>query len=244
MNPAKAFGAFTKGLGNLGGGIVGKVAGALPKKIIDSLVEKIGLGGSSAGFTGAAGIKGMNSATMGNLVRSMIPGAVITSGFRPGSRVAGYGTLSYHARNRAVDIVGGPGLSRIFEILNSSLGASLTELLYSPKGGRQIIAKGVRGNTSGVTRANHFDHVHMAMANGGIIPKLYDQGGWLPSGGFGVNQTGKPEAVLDPDESRALKAGLNQRTPRNITINATRVTTRDVLFALDVADLHDVGAPA
>jgi phage-related minor tail protein len=245
MNPAKVFGAFTRGLDSLGGGVFGKVAGAIPKKIIDALVEKIGFGGSSgAGFTGSKGIQGMTSATMGNLVRAMIPGTTITSGYRPGSRVAGYGTLSYHARNRAVDIVGGPGLSAIFDILNARLGASLTELLYSPKGASQILAKGVRGNTSGVTRANHFDHVHMAMLNGGILPKVYDQGGWMNPGDIGMNRGPKPEAVLTPDESRALKSGLGQRAPRNLIFNTTRVSPRDVLHALDIADLQDVGVTA
>lgn len=34
----------------------------------------------------------------------------------------------------------------------------------------------------------------------------YDNGGWLMPGAAGVNLTRKPEAVLDPDESRGLKA--------------------------------------
>lgn len=47
------------------------------------------------------------------------------------------------------------------------------------------------------------------MKNGGVIPGLYDNGGWLPHNGLAVNKTGKPEAVLDPQESKALKALLS-----------------------------------
>jgi hypothetical protein len=50
--------------------------------------------------------------------------------------------------------------------------------------------------------------------------------------------------VLTPAESNALKDGLHRRPARNLTFNTTRVSVRDVLFALDVADLHDVGSPA
>ncbi|WP_036959285.1 hypothetical protein [Promicromonospora kroppenstedtii] len=46
------------------------------------------------------------------------------------------------------------------------------------------------------------------MKNGGVWSGLFDQGGWLPNGGVGLNLTGKPEAVLTPAESQALKAGV------------------------------------
>jgi TP901 family phage tail tape measure protein len=53
-----------------------------------------------------------------------------------------------------------------------------------------------------------FHQGHGWYANGGRVG-LYDQGGWIPNNGMGINLSGRPEAVLDPDESRALKAGLN-----------------------------------
>lgn len=38
---------------------------------------------------------------------------------------------------------------------------------------------------------------------------VFDEGGWMDPGTFGVNRGSRPEAVLDPDESRALKQFLN-----------------------------------
>ncbi|WP_322767685.1 hypothetical protein [Frankia sp. Cr1] len=40
-------------------------------------------------------------------------------------------------------------------------------------------------------------------------PHWYDAGGWLGPGEIAVNGTGRPEAVLDPEESAALKAALH-----------------------------------
>lgn len=51
------------------------------------------------------------------------------------------------------------------------------------------------------------------MKNGGVIPGLYDNGGWLNPNETGINLTRKPEAVLDPEESAALKNGLANSGP-------------------------------
>jgi TP901 family phage tail tape measure protein len=109
-NPGEALGTLLRGplkgaLEGVGGGSLGKLVGALPSKVIGSLINKakelVGTLGASEGFTGAGGGSGMGWQAMSNIVRALIPGAQITSAFRPGSRVAGYGTLSYHARGRA-----------------------------------------------------------------------------------------------------------------------------------------------
>ena len=73
---------------------------------------------------------------------------------------------------------------------------------------------------------------------------MYDQGGWFNPGDVGMNRGPKPEAVLTPAESDGLKAGLHQRPARNLIFNTTRVSPRDVVYALDLADLHDVGGTA
>jgi hypothetical protein len=81
------------------------------------------------------------------------------------------------------------------------------ELIFSPAGGRQLY-QGRQTMFGEPTRGDHWDHVHWSMFNGGVLPKLFDNGGWLEHGGLGINQTGKPEAVLTPAESKALKAGV------------------------------------
>jgi len=50
----------------------------------------------------------------------------------------------------------------------------------------------------------------------------YDSGGWLKPGDVGLNFTGRPEAVLTPEESAGLKAGMNSGGAfggRDVTIN-------------------------
>lgn len=47
---------------------------------------------------------------------------------------------------------------------------------------------------------NHFNHLHAQ----------YDQGGLLPSGGTGVNLSGRPERVLDPRQTEAFEAAMGR----------------------------------
>lgn len=225
-------------LSGIGGGSIGKIAAQLPRKAVGALIEKaksllstVLPGGGKAGP--AMGWKAQWAA-----VKGMFPNAALHSAYRPGA-VTAVGTPSFHGKGRAIDVT--PSMA-IFNWLARAFPNS-SELIYSPAGGRQLYM-GRQTLFGEPTRSDHFDHIHWAMKNGGVLPKLYDQGGWLPSGGIGVNQTGKPEAVLTPAESNALKDGLHRRPVRSLTFNTTRVTTRDVLFALDVADLHDVGGPA
>jgi hypothetical protein len=136
------------------------------------------------------------------IVQGMYPGARLHSAFRPGA-VTAVGTPSYHGLGRAIDV--NPSMT-LFNRLSSAF-PNATELIFSPANGRQI-HNGRRTTFGEPTRGDHWDHIHWAMANGGILPSVYDQGGWMPPGGVGVNRGTRPEAVLDPDESRALKSGL------------------------------------
>ena len=79
----------------------------------------------------------------------------------------------------------------LFNLIRSTYGKNTKELIFSPAGGRQI-HNGSPHMYTGITRANHWDHVHWA----------YDQGGWLPPGtSIATNRTGRPERVLGPNES-------------------------------------------
>lgn len=190
-------------LGSIGGGTVGKIAGQLPTKIVGSLISKAkdlvsGLmpgGGAPSGPV-------MGWQNMWNVVKSAFPGATLNSAFRPGA-VTAVGTQSMHALGRAIDVT--PSME-IFNWLAKHFPNS-NELIYSPANGRQLY-KGRQTMFGEPTRGDHFDHVHWSMFNGGVLPKLYDEGGWLPNKGLGLNMTGKPEAVLTPAESQALKAGV------------------------------------
>ncbi len=55
----------------------------------------------------------------------------------------------------------------------------------------------------------HRNHIHVAMAGGGILPPVgtYDSGGWLPPGATTViNGTGRPEPVLTSQQFAAMAA--------------------------------------
>lgn len=104
-----------------------------------------------------------------------VPGARVTSSYR--RTLTATGRVSNHARGLAIDVVG-PSLAGIFNTIRSRFGGSSLELIYSPMGGAQI-SRGRPYNYTGVTRANHWDHVHWAMAS--------MSGGPLPPGGAGFS---------------------------------------------------------
>lgn len=90
---------------------------------------------------------------------------LVNSSFRPGG-------ASYHASGRAVDLgapndanYDSPGLQRINHALAPMLGV-LSELIYAGPGG--ITDKGY----DAATMAGHHNHVHAALAKGGIINGL------------------------------------------------------------------------
>lgn len=160
---------------------------------------------------------GMIYHQMEEVFKKLIPGVVVTSGYRPGSRVAGYGNLSQHALGRALDLVGGPGLSKIFDILKAKFGMSLKELLYTPKGAGQIIQHKL-GATSGITAANHYSHVHASFANGGLIPGMA-RGGLVKARPGGtivrLGEGGYDETVTPVAGPHAPRGGSQ---PINITV--------------------------
>jgi tape measure domain-containing protein len=60
--------------------------------------------------------------------------------------------------------------------------------------------------------ANVYAGLHYALGRYGSLAALsrpggYDAGGWLPPGGVGMNLTGRPERVLDPQASAAYASG-------------------------------------
>lgn len=223
----------------VGDSALGRFLVALPEKFAGGLVDRVREFIASRPADANPSGTGVGWQAMSGMAQALIPGVRITSALRPGATVAGSGVQSFHALGRAIDLAGGD-MAGIFRALDAAYGARSQELLYSPMGASQILRGGRRGDTSGITRAMHFNHVHWAMENGGL---LFDKGGWLPTGGVGVNRTGKPEAVLTPAESAALRGGLSQR-PVNLTFNTTRVSPRDVVYGLNLASRNTVGVTA
>lgn len=179
-------------LNQIGGGVIGKTVGQLPVMAMEGLGKL--LGGKVKDKFPAGGVSGGPALARAQAMLKNFPGLHVTSTYRSPAENAAVGGApgSYHmdAANPAVDIAGDWSQMNAFAAMARSMGG-WRELLWQVAG--------------------HYDHVHVAAQGGvfGQLPKLYDQGGWLPHGGLAINKTGKPEAVLTPDESRALRSGLN-----------------------------------
>lgn len=180
-NPLGKFKELAQGplnlLKNVGGGAFGQIISAIPRAVISGLKGKVtdwfkgGFGG-----IGGSGIGAIGWMRQMAILRTAFPGLPLISGFRPGA-ITATGNLSYHARGRAVDI---PPIMAVFEWIRSHFGASSKELIFSRAGNRQI-KNGRPHYYSGITRAMHFNHIHWAMANGGIINEPI----------FGVGRSGR-----------------------------------------------------
>ena len=139
------------------------------------------------------GVSGMFAA-----VKAHFPEARLNSGFRPGDP-------GYHGLGRAIDLgqigrAGGNGhpyLANMNRWLHDTYGANLAELIYDGLGDDRPDLKNGRPLTySAATRAQHHNHVHVAMAKGGILnPHVRDSGGPLLPG-YTYNGTRRSEWVV------------------------------------------------
>ncbi|WP_264032178.1 phage tail tape measure protein [Cellulosimicrobium sp. SH8] len=193
-------------LGGIGAGDLGTIVSELPRKAVSGLVETVkGLVSrkneeTAAAAAPAAGALGWQR--MAGIVKDLLPWARITSTFRPGA-ITATGFPSMHGQGRAVDIAGvgsmdTVGMTRIFQTLKAAYPGSY-ELIYSPMGAQQLY-KGRSHVFPEPTKGMHYNHVHWALANGGVLPLEFDEGGWLPPGpSVVVNNTGKPEPLARVD---------------------------------------------
>lgn len=224
------FGVLTKLAGKVaelipGGGLfteVGKKVSTNAGTMLgDWLREQLAPVSTDAGPAPAvAGRGGGSLALAGQLARQF--GLTFTSGYRRGARTRRTGSVSYHALERAHDYAAPmtvDGKRRMMNLFNALHPYKPTELLYSPAGNRQWRRWGAQAQTSGSTYRGHFNHVHVAFKRGGVFEKLrggagvYDQGGWLPPGGVGVNLSNRPEPVFTGAQWDLIADGIaDQRT--------------------------------
>lgn len=152
----------------------------------------------------AAGRLGMGWRAQWNIIKSLVPSAILTSAYRPGA-ITSSGYRSYHGLGRAVDLAG--PMWQIFSILRQAFPQS-RELYYSPAGFMQL-QNGRPHYPTGITRAQHWDHVHWAMDKGGILdalanPKAADTGMTTLNPGYNLryNGLGRDEHMVDVERFR------------------------------------------
>lgn len=134
-----------------------------------------------------------------SVLRQRFPGLPLISGFRPGA-ITATGNPSYHGKGRAVDV---PPRMDVFNWIRANYGGTAREIIFSPANGAQI-HNGRPHMYTGITRSNHFDHVHWAQKLGGILPdnmRVADRGGLIPSGMAALNLSGRAERMLSPRQT-------------------------------------------
>lgn len=171
-----------------------------------------GLAGMFPSASSVSGGAGMGWEAMWKIVQAGVPGAVLTSAARPGA-VTANGGQSYHALGRAIDLI--PASMATFDAV-AKLFPNASELIYSPAGKKQLLNGQPFDGWSDAVRAQHYNHVHLAMANGGVVPKLYDDGGWLPHGGIAMNLSGRPEPVFTDEQWGVMRN--NGGMPRELVV--------------------------
>lgn len=123
-------------------------------------------------FMGGGG--GIGWKAMEELITKLVPGARVSSALRPGSRGSS-GNLDYHHFGRAIDIVPSPGAiaNAVVDKVNEMFKPATKELIHTPAGMKQI-HNGRNATFSSDVAAGHYDHVHWAMDNGGVLPPHSD----------------------------------------------------------------------
>ena len=167
--------------------------GAIRKTIsmIDEWISKsepVMAQGDPGSLNGWKGKPGSYKALIQYMQQSGVPHKVIST-IRPGATTRGSGNTraSLHSMSRAVDLAppgGGRSNDGLLAIYRAFLPVRnlLTELIYSGPGGSNP--------TNPITRADHYDHVHVGLAAGGRVGKrihnFADGGSFVPHGGDGI----------------------------------------------------------
>lgn len=139
----------------------------------------IGTAGAVVGASGGINLMGANPEMMPFAVAAQGLGLQVTSGLRPGAITAN-GTLSDHARGKALDVAGSAfSMGAFFDSLVGN--RAVKQAFYDPKG--SIFG----GLWNSYREGGHNDHVHVA---------TYDRGGVLKPGlTLAYNGTGRDEYV-------------------------------------------------
>lgn len=173
------------------GGVWLKAAAQLPIKMVKSLIPRL----TAPAGTGK-GTKGMGWNAMWNQIHSAYPEMTMTSNYRsPASNAAVGGAKgSYHTLGRALDLI--PASMATFNKV-AKMFPNASELIYSPAGSRQLRNGQQTGAWSAAVRAMHYNHIHLAMKNGGVLPGLA-RGGTVTGAGATIVGENGPELLSLP----------------------------------------------
>lgn len=196
-NPGKAVqervidGIIKPLLSGAGSNVFLNFASQLPIKLVKALVPKL----TAPAGTGK-GTAGMGWSKMWDMLHAAYPELVMTSNYRsPGANAAVGGAKgSYHTLGRALDVI--PASMKTFNEV-AKLFPNASELIYTPAGARQLRNGKSFTGWSAAVRAMHYNHIHLAMKNGGVLPGLA-KGGTITGAGSTIVGENGPELLHLP----------------------------------------------
>lgn len=193
-----------------------------PMKVV--VENEPGIGAPIPGYTGAIPkgvgdvsgvIPSVVAATLG--AKRYFPSLHVTSGLR--KTFTRSGRRSNHWFGHAVDLA--PPSLALFNYLKALYGKIAREIIYTPAGHRQVYhGKDYFYRDPGIQK-DHYSHVHLALANGGLVPvRKFDTGGTLPPGyTLAFNGTGANETVRTQTQERSV-AGPTRIDRRDLALLA------------------------
>lgn len=179
--------------------------------------QPIGVGAEALGTGTIGGTGGRGVDSTGDLIALLQKSGLpfrISSRYRPGARTHASGNLSYHATANAIDVAGprsGVDTPEMLAINRyfAKFGRGLKELIYSGPGAINL-NNGRPYTYSGVTAADHHDHVHVAATKDSL--KSLEIPGLKVGGTVNYDNTlanlHKGETVLTAPLSQALDQGI------------------------------------
>lgn len=168
---------------------------------------------------------GIGWQAMWDALRTAFPSAQLFSALRPGAVTRATGRQSYHALGRAIDVTPSTAIG---EWIRANYMAQTREMIYSPMGARQVHNGGDHFYT-GVTRDDHWDHVHWAMGRGGVVTKATTAL---------LGERGGAEAVIPLDRGLAKYAPGLANPPAPV-IHKTFNLNLNVSRAADAREIAD-----
>lgn len=183
--------------------------------------------GALAGLPGKAleGLTGGGSTLFQLLSFAKQEGITVTS-TTGGEHVAG----SYHYQGRAIDVAGSAAqMLQFFRDALATFGSSLKELFYDPAGVYVKNGQTIQGAIGG-----HSDHVHIALAAGGVVTKptiaMIGEAGpeaVIPLNRFGPAAPTLPQVTVNVNVAGALMGSTPKEIAEALTAEISNVVTRE-----------------